>query len=117
MVGRVLVRKWVVTADVAAGEYGAEPGYFRRMCAEESVDCLQVDATRCGGLIGFLRAAAVTEFFGLEVSAHTAPQLHAAVAASVPNIRHLEMVRRRRSLRRTGGTSRSHAPAGRWPAK
>ena len=79
-----------VTADVAAGEYGFDLTYFRRMCQAEAVDCLQVDLSRCGGITEWLRAAAVAASHGLEVSAHCAPHLHAAAASAIPNLRHLE---------------------------
>ncbi len=79
-----------VAPEVAAGEYGTDPRYFRRMCAAGAVDCLQIDATRAGGYTGFLAAAAVADAFGLQVSAHCAPQLHAHVCAAVPNLRHVE---------------------------
>jgi L-alanine-DL-glutamate epimerase-like enolase superfamily enzyme len=77
-----------VTADVTAGEYGTDITYFRRMC--DAVDCLQIDATRCGGYTEWLRSAAVAASFGLTVSGHCAPHLHAPVAAATPNFRHLE---------------------------
>jgi L-alanine-DL-glutamate epimerase-like enolase superfamily enzyme len=48
-----------VLPDVAAGEYGYDVPYFERMCAAGAVDCLQADATRCGGVTAWLRAAAV----------------------------------------------------------
>ena len=35
--------------EVAAGEYGYDQFYFRRMLEAEAVDVLQVDATRCRG--------------------------------------------------------------------
>jgi L-alanine-DL-glutamate epimerase-like enolase superfamily enzyme len=79
-----------VDADVAAGEYGTDLYYFRRLCQAGAVDCLQVDASRCGGVTEWLRAAAVAAAYGLEVSGHCAPHLHAAVAAATPNLRHLE---------------------------
>jgi len=79
-----------VTPDVAAGEYGWDVPYFRRMVDAGAVDCLQVDASRCGGITEFLRAAAVAGAAGLEVSGHCAPHLHAHVAAAIPNLRHLE---------------------------
>ncbi|MFI0720808.1 enolase C-terminal domain-like protein [Streptomyces sp. NPDC021224] len=79
-----------VRADVAAGEYGSTLGYFERMLAAEAVDCLQVDVTRCGGISVWLRAAALAEARGLQVSGHCAPHLHAHAAAAVPNVRHLE---------------------------
>jgi len=79
-----------VPADVTAGEYGTDVGYFQRMCAANAVDCLQIDATRCGGYTEWLRAAAVAAGHGLTVSGHCAPNLHAPVAAATPNLRHLE---------------------------
>ncbi len=80
----------LVTADVTAGEYGYDEAYFQRMLQAGAVDCLQVDATRCGGYTAFLRAAAVAATHQLQVSAHCAPNLHAPVAAAVPNLRHVE---------------------------
>jgi L-alanine-DL-glutamate epimerase-like enolase superfamily enzyme len=80
----------LVDADVAAGEYGYDVTYFGRMCAAGAVDCLQVDATRAGGYTGWLHAASVAQQHGLQVSGHCAPNLHAAVAASTVNLRHLE---------------------------
>ena len=41
--------------EIAAGEYGYEPFYFSRMLDAGAVDVLQADATRCGGITGFLR--------------------------------------------------------------
>ncbi len=79
-----------VDADVTAGEYGNDLYYFRRLCEAGAVDCLQADASRCGGITEWLRVAAVAASFGLEVSGHCAPHLHAHAAASIPNLRHLE---------------------------
>ncbi len=79
-----------VAADVTAGEYGYDLTYFRRMCAAGAVDCLQADVSRCGGITEWLRAAAVAASYGLQISGHCAPHLHAAVATAVPNLRHLE---------------------------
>jgi L-alanine-DL-glutamate epimerase-like enolase superfamily enzyme len=76
--------------DVAAGEYGYTPGYFERMLDAQAVDCLQADATRCGGYTGFLKAAALCEAHHLPLSAHCAPQLHAHVACCVQTLRHIE---------------------------
>jgi L-alanine-DL-glutamate epimerase-like enolase superfamily enzyme len=79
-----------VSADVTAGEYGYDLTYFRRMCEADAVDCLQADASRCGGITEWQRVAAVAASFGLEISGHCAPHLHAHVAAATPNLRHLE---------------------------
>lgn len=74
--------------DVAAGEYVAEVDDLRALLP--GVDCVQLDATRCGGYTGFLRGAAVAAAHHLDVSAHCAPALHRPVAAAVPNLRHVE---------------------------
>lgn len=79
-----------VDADVAAGEYGSDLTYFERMAAAQAVDCLQIDATRCGGYTEWFRAAAVGAAHQLQVSAHCAPNLHAPAAAATPNLRHVE---------------------------
>ena len=87
---RLLRDRMPAGMEVAAGEYGYQPLYFRRMLEAGAVDVLQADATRCGGITGFLRAAALAEAFALDVSAHCAPSLHVALGCSVPNFRHLE---------------------------
>jgi L-alanine-DL-glutamate epimerase-like enolase superfamily enzyme len=75
-------------ADVAAGEYGWDLPYFQRMVT--AVDCLQVDATRCGGITEWLRAAALAAAHNLDVSGHCAPHVHVDAALATPNVRHLE---------------------------
>jgi L-alanine-DL-glutamate epimerase-like enolase superfamily enzyme len=76
--------------EVAAGEYGYEVQYFRRMAEAGAVDVLQADATRCGGLSGFLRAAAIADAWGMPMSAHTAPSLHAHLGCAVARVRNVE---------------------------
>ncbi|MFG2666105.1 enolase C-terminal domain-like protein [Streptomyces sp. NPDC048387] len=80
-------------SDVAAGEYGYDLPYFARMTDAGAVDCLQADATRCGGITEWLRVAALARARGLELSAHCAPHVHAHPAACVPNFRHVEWFR------------------------
>ncbi|MEU8958068.1 enolase C-terminal domain-like protein [Streptomyces sp. NPDC048518] len=79
-----------VTPEVAAGEYGYTLAYFGHLLDAGAVDCLQADVTRCGGITVWLRAAALAEAAGLQISGHCAPHLHAHPAAAVPNTRHLE---------------------------
>ena len=74
--------------DVAAGEYAFVPADFRNLLG--CVDCLQADATRCGGITGFLRAGALAAAFDLDLSAHCAPMASVAVCCAVPRFRHLE---------------------------
>jgi L-alanine-DL-glutamate epimerase-like enolase superfamily enzyme len=76
--------------EIAAGEYGYDPFYFRRMLEAGAVDVLQADATRCGGITGFLKAAAIAEAFSIPLSAHTAPAVHLHAACAVAHLRHLE---------------------------
>ena len=85
--GLALARS-ALRCDVAAGEYISTPYDAERLT--RVVDCLQVDATRCGGYTGLLQMAAIASAHNLEVSAHCAPALHAPVAAAVPNLRHVE---------------------------
>lgn len=79
-----------VLPDVTAGEYGTDIFYFRGMCEANAIDCLQVDVSRCGGISEWQRIAALAAAHNLQVSGHCAPHLHAHVAASTPNFRHLE---------------------------
>lgn len=76
--------------DIAAGEYGYEPGYFLHMLSARAVDVLQADATRCGGITGFLQVAALCQAYRLPLSAHTAPAVHTHVGCAVTPLRHLE---------------------------
>ena len=69
---------------VAAGEYGYDLFYFRRMLEAGSVDVLQADATRCAGITGFLAASSMCAAFATPFSAHTAPSLHAHAACAIP---------------------------------
>lgn len=76
--------------EIAAGEYGYDLVYFRRMLEAGAVDVLQADATRCAGATGFLQADALCEAFGLPLSAHTAPSLHAHLCCAARRARNVE---------------------------
>jgi len=76
--------------DIAAGEYGYDLWYFRRMVEAEAVDVLQADASRCGGITGFLRASAIAEANSLALSAHCAPSLHVQACCAVPLLSPME---------------------------
>ena len=69
---------------IAAGEYGYDSFYFRRMLQASAVDVLQADATRCAGITGFLAAGHLSSAFSTPFSAHTAPSLHAHAACAIP---------------------------------
>jgi L-alanine-DL-glutamate epimerase-like enolase superfamily enzyme len=71
--------------DIAAGEYGYTPFYFREMLADGAVDVLQADITRCGGVTAFMQVAALCQAFNVPLSGHTAPAQHVAPAcAAIP---------------------------------
>ena len=76
--------------EIAAGEYGYDQPYFRRMMEAEAVDVVQADATRCGGVTGFLKAAEEIDSFGLPLSAHTSPSLHGHLCCVTPRARNVE---------------------------
>jgi L-alanine-DL-glutamate epimerase-like enolase superfamily enzyme len=76
--------------EIAAGEYGYSLDYFRRMLQAGAVDVQQADATRCGGVTGFLQAAALCEAHHVDLSAHCAPALHLHLGCAAPRFRHLE---------------------------
>jgi L-alanine-DL-glutamate epimerase-like enolase superfamily enzyme len=75
---------------VAAGEYGYDPIYFRRMLAAGAVHVLQADATRCLGVTGFLAASRLCQAFDVPLSAHTAPSLHAHLGCACTPLVHVE---------------------------
>jgi len=77
--------------EIAGGEYGYELSDFRTFLDEpRALDVIQADATRCGGVTGFLQAAALLESFHCPMSSHCAPALHVALACAVPGMRHVE---------------------------
>lgn len=79
-----------VGMDIAAGEYGYDPFYFRRMLDAEAVDILQADATRCGGVTGFLNVDAQCVARPIPLSAHTAPSIHTHLCCAARCGRNLE---------------------------
>lgn len=79
-----------VSQAVAAGEYGFDPWYFRRMLQAGAVDILQADATRCLGITGWLEAANLAHGFQIPLSAHTGPSIHAHAGCAAPQISHVE---------------------------
>lgn len=76
--------------DIAAGEYGWNTLYLKRMIDVEAVDVIQVDATRCGGVTGFMEAAAIADAHPLPLSAHCGPTIHMHLACAARPLRHVE---------------------------
>ncbi|MDB4956796.1 MAG: mandelate racemase [Myxococcales bacterium] len=78
---------------IAAGEYGYDGWYFRRMLEADAVDLLQADATRCLGLTGFLQANALCAARSLPLSSHCAPAIHVHAGAAASQLVHVEAFR------------------------
>lgn len=76
--------------DITAGEYAYDLFYFRRMLDAEAVDVLQADATRCGGITGFLKVGPLCEARPIPLSAHCAPSLHVHPCCALTPVRHIE---------------------------
>ncbi len=76
--------------EIAAGEYGYQLLYFRRMLDAGAVDVLQADATRCAGISEFMRVGALCEAHSLPLSAHTSPTLHAHPCCALSPAVHVE---------------------------
>lgn len=76
--------------DVAAGEYGYDPYYFREMLKARAVDIMQADATRCLGITGWLQAADLAHAYAIPFSAHTSPSVHAQAGCGAPQLSHVE---------------------------
>jgi L-alanine-DL-glutamate epimerase-like enolase superfamily enzyme len=60
------------------------------MIAAGAVDVLQADATRCCGITGFIKTAALCEAKSMPLSAHCAPSLHRHLGCALLPVRHLE---------------------------
>ncbi len=78
---------------IAAGEYGYDGWYFRRMLEAGAVDILQADATRALGISGFLQANALCAARSLPLSSHCAPAIHTHAGAAASQLVHLEYFR------------------------
>lgn len=76
--------------DIAAGEYGYTAWYFERMIEADAVTVLQADCTRCGGIGGFIEAAALCWAHNIPLSSHCGPSMHLHVCCSVPRAVHME---------------------------
>jgi L-alanine-DL-glutamate epimerase-like enolase superfamily enzyme len=76
--------------NIAAGEYGYELDYFRRMLDYSSVDILQADVTRCSGITGLLQVAALCGTFHVPLSFHCAPAMHLHPGCAIGPMVHSE---------------------------
>jgi len=87
---RVMRERAPASMEIAAGEYIYTADDARRMLEADAVDVLQADATRCGGITGFLQVGALCEAHHTDLSAHCAPAIHRHIGCAVARLRHLE---------------------------
>ncbi|MBY5371096.1 mandelate racemase [Rhizobium leguminosarum] len=76
--------------EVAAGEYIFNLDDARRLLDAGAVDVLQADATRCGGITGFVKIAALAEAHHTDISCHCGPCAHLHVGCATAGMRHIE---------------------------
>jgi L-alanine-DL-glutamate epimerase-like enolase superfamily enzyme len=76
--------------ELAAGEYAYTADYVRCMLEANAVDVQQADASRCGGITGFLQIANLCDANHIDLSSHCAPSLHLHAACAAPRLRHQE---------------------------
>ncbi|MFZ0817940.1 MAG: enolase C-terminal domain-like protein [Candidatus Sulfotelmatobacter sp.] len=79
-----------VAMDIAAGEYGYDLVYFKRMIDAGAVDVQQADASRCAGISEFLRVGALCDAANMPMSAHTSPALHLHACCALSRLRNIE---------------------------
>ncbi len=87
---RLLRERIPAPMELAAGEYIYVPMDALTMLAANCVDVLQADATRCGGVSGFLAVGQMAAAHQLDLSGHCGPSVHLHVGCAVPRLRHLE---------------------------
>ncbi len=87
---RLLCQRLPAGMEVATGEYGYDAFYFQHLLSQQAVDVLQVDATRCAGITGFLNIAELAWAFNIPLSTHTAPALHLHLGCVGMHVRHIE---------------------------
>ncbi len=75
---------------IAAGEYGYDAAYFRRMLEAGAVDVLQADVTRCAGITELLRVDGLCRARGLPLSLHCGPAIHLHPGLALGQLAHLE---------------------------
>jgi L-alanine-DL-glutamate epimerase-like enolase superfamily enzyme len=75
---------------VAAGEYGYDAGYFRRMLEAGAVDVLQADVTRCAGITELVRIDGICRAHGVPLSLHCGPAIHLHPGTALSQLVHLE---------------------------
>lgn len=75
---------------LASGEYIYSLNQGLKILQHRTADVLQLDVTRCLGITGFLKLAALAEAYDIPVSSHCAPTLHTCLGCAIPGFIHAE---------------------------
>jgi L-alanine-DL-glutamate epimerase-like enolase superfamily enzyme len=75
---------------IAAGEYGYDAVYFRRMLDAGAVDVLQADVTRCAGITELLRVDGLCRAHCVPLSLHCGPAIHLHPGLALEQLAHVE---------------------------
>ena len=76
--------------EIAAGEYGYDASYFKRMLEAGAVDVLQADVTRWAGITELLRVDALCRARSMPLSLHCGPSIHLHPGLALERLVHLE---------------------------
>jgi len=85
------IRKEIRTA-IQIGENFMGPEQMAQALAAGACDYVMPDAERIGGVTGFMRAAALAQGAGVEMSSHLFPEMSCHVLAATPTCHWLEFV-------------------------
>jgi mandelate racemase len=81
-----------VTTPIQIGENFMGPEQMAQALAAGACDYVMPDAQRIGGVTGWMRAAALAQAAGLEMSSHLFPEVSAHLLAVTPTAHWLEYV-------------------------
>ncbi|WP_169582049.1 enolase C-terminal domain-like protein [Microbacterium thalassium] len=65
---------------IAIGEWESDAASFRRLVDEDLLDVARIDATACGGITGWIDAAAIVKSAGKAILPHYFPEIHVHLA-------------------------------------
>jgi L-alanine-DL-glutamate epimerase-like enolase superfamily enzyme len=78
-----MVERAPAVMKIAAGEYNYTLDDARLLIEAQSVDVMQTDVTRCGGVTNFIKIGNLCDICHYPYSAHTAPSIHATLCCAL----------------------------------